>query len=106
MGLEDLTKQVASTVEQDIKDVDGDVEGVALVTFGEGAIPSIHLSEEPADAEKALTAIHALMETLIVNSDIPEERREDIAEKILNPPVDPSDIADLDIPESHGGEVE
>lgn len=103
MGLDDLTKQVASTVEKDIKEVDGDAQGVALVTFGDGAIPSIHLSEEPMNAEKALTAVHALMETLIVNSEIPDERREEIAEKILNPPVDVDDLDDLDIPEANGG---
>lgn len=104
MGLEDLTKQVASTVEQDIRDMDGDIEGVALVTFGDGAIPSIHLSQEPANAEKALTAVHALMETLIGNSEIPEERREEIAEKILNPPVDVNNLPNLDIPVDNEGD--
>lgn len=104
MSLDELTKQVATTVEQDIRNVDGEVKGVALVTFGEGAVPSIHLSEEPGDAEEALTAIHALMETLIGNSSIPDERREEIAEKIKNPPVDTNHLPKLGIPESNDGE--
>lgn len=87
---EDLIQSVSQTVMNDVEELDNP-QGAALVTFGDGAIPSLHAAQgRQVDSDTCLIAINALMETAFASEDasaeVKQRQRNHIAGNIKNPP--------------------
>ncbi|WP_049937188.1 hypothetical protein [Haloplanus natans] len=89
---EELIQKVSQTVMNDVEDLENP-QGVAMVTFGDGAIPSIHSAEgTDVQTQDLVISINALLEMALQKTTAPEsvvnQLRSRVSSNIEDPPVE------------------